>query len=165
MEVPVPNPEIQRSCIWHRFCLFPRFFGWNLELFPLWLFCIFVFYFIIQELTWDCYFLTWDCYFLPWDWYFLIWDCYFSTWDCYYFFYLCLLTNSTILLSVRPFWTMTVDVTFILGCASLLYRIIYNITKSNTNHPPPPEKCQAIIIHNITKGNTNHPPPPTNLKQ
>ena len=123
MEVPVPIPEIQRSCIWHRFCLFPRFFGWNLELFPLWLFCIFVFYFIIQELTWDCYFLTWDCYFLPWDWYFLIWDCYFSTWDCYYFFYLCLLTNSTILLSVRPFWTMTVDVTFILGCSSLLYTI------------------------------------------
>ena len=47
-------------------------------------FCIFVFYFIIQELTWDCYFLTWDCYFLPWDWYFLIWDCYFLTWDCYF---------------------------------------------------------------------------------
>ena len=47
MEVPVPNPEIQRSCIWHRFCLFPRFFGWNLELFPLWLFlyfCILFYY-------------------------------------------------------------------------------------------------------------------------
>jgi hypothetical protein len=90
MEVPVPNPESQRSCILHRFCLFPRFFGWNLELFRLWLFLYFL-YFIIQELTWDCYFLswdcyflTWDCYFLPWDWYFLIWDCYFLTWDCYF---------------------------------------------------------------------------------
>ena len=45
MEVPVPNPESQRSCIWHRFCLFPRFFGWNLEMFrPLFIF-EFLFYY------------------------------------------------------------------------------------------------------------------------
>jgi hypothetical protein len=39
--VVIDTDYIGRSCIWHRFCLFPRFFGWNLELFRLWLFLYF----------------------------------------------------------------------------------------------------------------------------